>query len=383
MQRVQNSDDLYYSNFVNSIKSKATKLDYIARLKYFMNFVGAAKFSDLMVVDQKTIENNLKSYLVYLRQERGVSYQSANHYLNPVKKFYYVNLDYEFKWSLIKLYLGDDDDGNNSIIQEGEEDRPYTRQEIQTMLKTANDIRSKIIILLISSSGIRSGAIPLLKIRNLTKIEKYNLYQINVYEKSKRSNYKTFCTPECASLIDSYLNYRKHAGENLKGESPLIREQFNPSDTFKVNNPKHIGKGLIKYLVNEVLTKYSTLKRKIEYDYKNKRKVGKNSTMLTHALRKYFDTTCRKAGVYPDFVELLMGHRLPGIRHHYFKPELNDLFYGTAECRGYIIAINDLTINDEHRLKIENQELKGKLDDEFATFGQELAELKQMLNNKT
>ena len=386
MQQIQ-QDDLYYSNFVNSIKTKATKQDYTARLKYFMDFIGASKYSDL-ICEQKTIENNLKSYLVYLRQERGVSYHSANHYLNPVKKFYYVNLDYEFKWSLIKMYLGDDDDGNNSIVQEGEEDRSYTRLEIQTMLKTANDIRSKIIILLISSSGMRSGAIPLLKIRNLTKIEQkdYYLYQINVYEKSKRSNYKTFCTPECAVMVDTYLNYRKHAGELLKPESPLIREQFNPSDSFKVNNPKTIGKGLIKYLVNEVLTKYSALRSKIEYDYENKRKVGKNSTMLTHALRKYFDTTCRKAGVYPDFVELLMGHRLPGIRHHYFKPELNDLFYGTAECRGYITAINDLTINDEHRLKIENQELKGKLDDEFASFGQELSELKQMLssnNNKT
>ena len=140
-----------------------------------------------------------------------------------------------------------------------------------------------------------------------------------------------------------------------------------------------ISKGLVKYLVNEVLTKYSTLQSKIEYDYKNKRKVGKNSTMLTHALRKYFDTECRKAGVYPDFVELLMGHRLPGIRHHYFKPELNDLFYGTAECRGYITAINDLTINDEHRLKIENQELRSKLEDEFATFGQELEEVQKRL----
>ena len=59
------------------------------------------------------------------------------------------------------------------------------------MLKTATDIRVKIIVLLISSSGIPMGAIPLLKLRNLTKIEKYNLYQINVYEKSKKSNYKT------------------------------------------------------------------------------------------------------------------------------------------------------------------------------------------------
>jgi hypothetical protein len=90
------------------------------------------------------------------------------------------------------------------------------KKEIQTMLKTATDIRVKIIvILLISSSGMRAGAIPILKIRNFTKIEKYNLHQINVYEKSKKSNYKTFCTPECAAVNDTYLNYRKHADEQL------------------------------------------------------------------------------------------------------------------------------------------------------------------------
>jgi hypothetical protein len=64
------------------------------------------------------------------------------------------------------MYLGDDDveqDNSNS-----NEDRPYTKQEIQTMLKTATDIRVKIIILVISSSGIRLGGIPLPLMEDIT-----------------------------------------------------------------------------------------------------------------------------------------------------------------------------------------------------------------------
>lgn len=293
MQQEQ-SKDFYYSNFVNALRSKTTKADYTKRLSYFMDFLRVKNYSELIEnQDKKWIENNIKNFLVYLRNERKISYKSASHYLDAIKKFYYTNSDYDFKWKLIKMYLGDDDDdveNDVNIVGEGQElkNRPYTKSEIQTMLNTATDIRVKIIILLISSAGVRLGAIPLLRLRNLTKIEKYNLYQISVYEKSKKSNYKTFCTPECATVIDTYLQYRKHAGETLKPESPLIREQFNPSDSFKVNNPKSIGSGLIKYLVNEVLTKYSALKQKIEYDYENKRKiVGKrNSTALTHSLRK-------------------------------------------------------------------------------------------------
>jgi hypothetical protein len=77
---------------------------------------------------------------------------------------------------------------------------------------------------LLSSSGLRHGALPILKIRDLKKIEKYNLYHIIAYRKSKKSKYYTFCSPECATLIDSYLDYRKKQGEQLKGNSPLIRE---------------------------------------------------------------------------------------------------------------------------------------------------------------
>ena len=356
-----NKNEFLYRNFINSLKSKTTKLDYTRRLKYFFEFLGIddGQYSALLDLkkDKKMIETDIKSFLVCLREKKGLSYRSATQYLNALKKFYYVNSEYEFKWPLIKMYLGNDDDDIEV------DDRPYTREEIRTMLNTANDIRSKIIILLMSSSGVRHGALPFLKIKNLSKIEKYNLYQITVYQNSRKYNYKTFCTPECANLIDSYLNYRKHAGEILKGESPLLREQFNSEDSFKVNNPKFIGISLVRYLVNEVLIKYSTLRQKLPYDYQNKRREQKSPTMLTHAFRKFFDTEARKGGMYPDFVELLMGHKLPGVRSHYFKPDPEILLEGTKECKGYVSIINDLTINEEHRLSKKVQELQTKNQD--------------------
>ena len=45
-----------------------------------------------------------------------------------------------------------------------------------------------------------------------------------------------------------------------------------------------------------------------------------------------------------------MGHSLPGMLSHYFKPDIQTLLEGTAECKGYVTAINDFTINDENRL---------------------------------
>ena len=85
--------------------------------------------------------------------------------------------------------------------------------------------------------------------------------------------------------------------------------------------------------------------------------------MLTHAFRKFFNTECAKAGVYPDFIEIMLGHKLPGVRSHYMKPDTKTLLEGTKEVKGYLVAIDSLTINDENRLSKQVQELKEKNED--------------------
>ena len=350
---LSSSDDKLYRNFIYSIKTRATRENYLKFLQYYMKFLDIKNLRELIEKPQKIIESDIKEYLVYLRKERKISYVTANTYLVPIRKFYYVNSDYQFKWDLISSYLGNDDtDDDDELEREGGEDRPYSKEEIKTMFNAAQDIRVKIVISLLSSSGLRYGAIPSLKLKHLDKIEKYQLYQITAYGKSKKYSYKTFCTPECTALIDSYLSYRKKQGEQLNDNSPLIREQFSTIDKLKVNNPRHLTLITFRYMINDVLTKYSTLRKKIPFDYENKRKEGRNPTMLTHAFRK--------AGVYPDFIEIMLGHKLPGVRSHYMKPDTKTLLEGTKEVKGYLAAIDSLTINDEKRLSKQVQELEEK-----------------------
>lgn len=271
---------------------------------------------------------------------------------------------------MITSYLGNDDttidSNNNDLEEQQEEDRPYNKEEIKKMFNASQDIRIKIVISLLSSSGLRQGALPYLKLRDLEKIDKYQLYQITAYRKSKKYNYKTFCTPECSTLIDTYLLYRKNQGEHLKDTSPLIREQFNTTDKLKVNNPRHLTSVTFRFLINDVLTKYTTLRKKLHFDRENNRKVGRNPTMLTHGFRKFFNTECAKAGVYPDFIEMMLGHKLPGVRGRYMKPDIETLLEGTKEVKGYVAAIDSLTINDENRLQKKVEVLKEK--DDYQQF---------------
>ena len=70
-----------------------------------------------------------------------------------------------------------------------------------------------------------------------------------VYSWSKADRYYTFCTPECTAAIDAYLNYRK--GEELKGKSPLIREQFNIANPFAVKAPKFLSQRMMSYVIED------------------------------------------------------------------------------------------------------------------------------------
>ena len=49
----------------------------------------------------------------------------------------------------------------------------------------------------------------------------HTMYMIAVYG----GEYFTFCKPEVANAMDSYLKYRTISGESIGSESPLIREQ--------------------------------------------------------------------------------------------------------------------------------------------------------------
>lgn len=117
-------------------------------------------------------------------------------------------------WKKIASFIGE----NIKTVK----DRPYTKEEINKLLDAAQDKRLKIAILLICGSGLRIGSISELKIRSLEPISKYGIYQITVYDYTKQE-YITFSTPECASVRNSYLEYRKRNGDRLKPSEPPLR----------------------------------------------------------------------------------------------------------------------------------------------------------------
>ena len=58
-------------------------------------------------------------------------------------------------------------------------------------------LRDRCMILVMASAGLRRGTLFHVRIKDLQKIDKYNLYKITVYKK-EQEQYTTFCTPEAS-----------------------------------------------------------------------------------------------------------------------------------------------------------------------------------------
>jgi site-specific recombinase XerD len=168
-----------YFNFINSIKSESTKALYENNIKLFLKFCGLSELKDLLKIDA---QRNIIRYVMSLREMKLAS-SSIKSRLNPVFHFYAMN-DVTLNKKKIKMFKGE-------FIRKTR-DRAYYDKEIKKILDVS-DLRMKVVILLMASTGCRVGALPGLRLRDLEKIDSANLYRITIYEGSNEQ-YTTFCS---------------------------------------------------------------------------------------------------------------------------------------------------------------------------------------------
>lgn len=303
-------EDRAYSKFINSINAEETKTKYVYCLKDFMKFLDIKEPSDLLKI--KDIEQSVIDYVLYLR--KNVSSATLHTRLATVYHFYDMNHVVLSK-VIISKYKGE--------FIKVKNDRAYSREEIHKLLEVA-DLRIKICILLMSSSCLRLGAIPDLRLSNLQKIN--DIYKITVYQGTKQQYY-TFTTVECANFIDEYIKYRRRYGENITPKAYLIREQFD--DFSKPKEPRKITKHAIREIIYHFLKKTGVLTTEVQ---------------MTTGFRKFFITESVNSGVNPIHGLMLEGHST-GIRDHYARPTEQKMYEEFQKMH------DNVTISEENRLK--------------------------------
>jgi site-specific recombinase XerD len=180
---------------IEGVGSKYTQVIYAGNFNRFLNHIKIHDLQVLLDFSPKVIKQMIIDYILYLR-EREIKRGSIKTQVAAILHFFQINNDdFNLKMNNFRLHLPLDESIN--------EDRPYTTQEIaQVITQGCPDLRAKVAVLLLCSSGIRMGALHSLQIGDLTKIERFNLhlYNIQVYART-RDKYHTFTTPEAAQSI--------------------------------------------------------------------------------------------------------------------------------------------------------------------------------------
>jgi integrase len=304
--------------FLSSIRSPETKISYSIYFKKYQEFM-----SDLDLFcenNPRLIEQKIIEYLVDMKN-KGKGYSTIHNYAAAVLAFYKIN-DVALNINKINRFIPEQ--------RKVKKDRAYTHEEISQVLEIADE-RMKVVILLMSSSGIRLGALPLLKLRNLDN------QKLTVYE-NERQEYFTFITPECKKAVDAYLDMRSRYGEKLDSNSPILREQFDIKDQFAIRKPKRFTIGMIKWKL---------------VDLQKRLGIRTKEVATTHGFRKFFTTQLINSKVNPEIREMLLGHKI-GLARCYYRPTEQVMY------QEYEKAIDNLTIDPANRLqrKVEKLEVE-------------------------
>ena len=211
MQKIAlESESEAYSNFINSLDSEQSRIHYRRVFPYFMAFCKVDTYDDMLTIEPKKLEGLIRDYIIHLKENKRSS-GTVTSYLSVISHFYEMN-DVNLHWKKLGKFKGK----HRNVA----EDKPYTRDQIKLLLDYA-DLRNKCLILLMSSAGLRRGALPRLKIQDLTRIDGYKLIQNSSLCKGRRGIFHLLHTrmPSSYRPISRLAN---QTGRDAKTNSAII-----------------------------------------------------------------------------------------------------------------------------------------------------------------
>lgn len=294
-----------YNNFVRALENKSveTRRTYIESFKPFPDFVQLSP-GTIISLEQKTLQHKIRDFLDALKVQ-GRSYSTINKAYWAIRTFLAAN-ETLVNWDWIDLYKPKKDEKEPA-------DRPYNHEELSSIM-AACELRGTTALLCMASGGLRMGALPLIRIPDLTWIEQASLYGVHVYPGTD-SHYYTFFTPQCSTFIDElkggrdsgFLFVNKRDADLSVTEDAIISEIYDAA---------------VKAGLRQVTNKHD-----------------RKEVQLAHGCRKFFRTQLDNAAVQEDMAERLMGHGKKLVKT-YSIPQVFEWFVISQ----YQKAIQNLTV---------------------------------------
>jgi integrase len=372
--------------------SPSTQRQYPKRLKLFFDFVGiegndleeqGQNFLDKARQDSEWAQQSLMTYLAYHKQRvlrKEISAGTLKTMWVPIKTFMDAFDDVAdiIKWKRVSKSL--------PHMKTYSNDRVPTIEEVRRLVEYP-DRRIKAIVYSMCSSGIRIGAFDFLKWKHVTPITNDKTGELLaakllVYAEEPEQ-YFTFITPEAFNAIKAWMDFRKLYGEQITGESWVIRNNFAVADLKRERttpaaaaSKKHKGGGnnrrttTLKRLDNKSIGRL-LMRALYEQGLRESLEEGKtrHEFKAAHGFRKYFKTRAEQVMNRLN-VEYLLGHSI-GLNSNYYRPTEQELL------TDFLKAVPSLTIHDQNIESLkEHQEI---LEEKQEQKDKEIAILKEQM----
>jgi len=321
--------------FENSLKTEATRKKYLYFLDNFKNFYKLKDYDSIVAIDTPQLQIMVEDYVMMLKKKIGAN--SMRTYMAGIQAFFETN-DIELRWKKVhRLFPA-------KVKKTGT--KMWTTEDIDVMLSSVRDLRQKALIHFFAASGVRRGAIPDLKLRNLQEMPN-GCMAVLVYEGSVEE-YTTFIHAEAVYWLKKYLDHRKDDGEYIDKNSPLFRK------TYQLGIQKVIpmNEDLVMKSVWHAI-KASGLRAGQE------KRSGRYETQTDHGFRKRWNTIMKTT---PDInillVEKMMGHSVTIPLDGTYLVETTEMLF-----EEYKKGIPQLTIDGTEREKAKNIALEARNDE--------------------
>lgn len=324
----------FWLNEVLANRAASTRRAYRIYLTQFLKYldttaeaVVAQREQDLQsgdVREKKRYENRVKKFDQVLK-ERGRAPGSRKQAWGAVKSFFRAfDLD-------LKLTREDAPKG------ESEEQRAITKPEIRRLLAIA-DHRNAAIIYMLKDTGLRVSDLAQLRVGDVDLEAEYPMLKRRT--KKRGIIAKTFLGPEAQTALKKYLAARRYGTNTIPREaitatSPLFRKTTIAVQQMTANGVTVCMRRLMS--------------------------MAQLQDVSAHAFRRFYETALEAAGVSPNWIDQMIGHRLSGARGSYSKP--TDTVLREAYTAAYDrLRVDEPTFDNERiqRLEEERQQEHGE-----------------------
>ena len=297
-------DALEYWMSELSNKSDATREKYDLYFHRFTDWLGETssqilenRKADLKledIVSQRRYESKLKAYVAFLSKS-GKSTSTQQVVYAAVSSFFEMN------YMPLRMRKGDYPSGDNLGY------RAATRDDILQLLEADDDPRLRAMVLFLKDSGLRVSDLVGLTYGDVRKhLEAGEEFiPINLITKKNSIATKTAIGPEAVQALRLYLDHRREGTEEI---SPEVLKDDAPLFRARTKDVRFLNRSSVSSAMNYLVSR-----------------AGLSGDISAHSFRKFTETRLEAAGVHGNWIDQLLGHRLPGTRQNYSRPVNEEL----------------------------------------------------------